>query len=266
MDIQKRLQEHLEETLSKLPQGQDWFVICLQGSQNYGIADEESDIDSKLLLVPSLQEVALNKKPASHTYIMDNDEHCDAKDVREYFKIFRKSNINFVEILFTDYWIANEKYLDLWLELRERAEELARYNPYAAVSCMKGMAAEKLHALCHEYPSRMHVIEKYGYDAKQLSHLVRIRYFLDAYIAGEPYADCIYPKDEEIRYRLLELKRNGLHLTKHCAESLANDVFDYIKGKADTFRQFNADNPDQELDEFLNDIVLRLLERSWKEE
>lgn len=263
--IMNRLQEHLESVLNEHPV--NWFVICLQGSQNYGLADEESDIDSKLLVIPSLKELTLNTKTLNKVHIMeDNDEHCDIKDVREYFKIFRKSNINFVEILFTDYWIVNEKYQDLWLDLRRHAEDLARYNPYAAVSCMKGMASEKLHALCHEYPSRMPWIEKYGFDPKQLSHLFRIKYFVDAYIAGLPYRDCIYLKDSEKRERLLDVKRTGLNLTLSCAKELAEDCFETISKTINEFRQVNLNKPDKELDKYLDDLLYDLISRSLYEE
>lgn len=257
-EIMDRLSEHLHSALASRPDC-DWFVICLQGSQNYGLADEDSDIDSKLLTMPSMRELVLNEKPLNKVHIMENDEHCDMKDVREYFKIFRKSNINFVEILFTDYWIANEKYMHIWLDLRAHAEELARYNPYAAVSCMKGMASEKLHALCHEYPSRMEWIHQYGYDPKQLSHLVRIKYFIDRYVAGESYADCIYLKDTELRERLMQIKRTGLNLTKDCAVELAEDTFECIRRQADTFRQYNVNRPDEKLDEYLNNMLYDLI-------
>ena len=131
---------------------------------------------------------------------MDNDEHVDCKDTRDYFKVFRKSNINFVEILFSDYWIANPKYQDLWLELRARNEELARINPYAAVSCMKGMASEKKHALCHEYPSRMPWIEKYGYDPKQLHHIIRLNRLINEVFCWDiPFGEALEINDERVK-------------------------------------------------------------------
>lgn len=262
--IMGRLKEHLESALAVKPC--DWFVICLQGSHNYGMDDQESDIDSKMLTLPSLREIVLNEKPLNYVHIMENNEHVDMKDVREYFKIFRKSNINFVEILFTDYWIVNEKYQHIWLDLRSNAEELARYNPYAAVSCMKGMASEKMHALCHEYPSRMPWIEKYGFDPKQLSHLARIKYFLDNYIEGEPYADCIYLKDAELRERLVQIKRTGLSLTKTCAVELAEDIYQYIEAKADAFRAENPNEPDEDLDNYLNEVLYELVSLAIKGE
>ncbi len=267
MDINKRLHEHLLHAIDTYKK--DWFVICVQGSQNYGMDDEESDLDSKLLLLPSLEDLVLNKPAITHTLEMpDNQEHIDCKDVRDYFKIFRKSNINFVEILFTDYWIVNNKYYDLWAELRNRAEELARINPYAAVSCMKGMANEKRHALCHEYPSRMKYIEKFGYDPKQLSHLCRISYFLKWYIEGKPYKDCIYPDTKWIRDWLIACKRNGWGLSKEDAEAKADEVLEGIIYMADEFRNRPGieNKNDPELDQFLNDVLYKLISRNLKAE
>ena len=265
IDINNRMHEHLLYALDVYDK--DWFVICLQGSQNYGLADESSDIDTKLLLIPSLDDLVLNKQAISHTLEMpDNQEHVDCKDVRDYFKIFRKSNINFVEILFTDYWVVNHKYYDLWAELRSRAEELARINPYAAVSCMKGMASEKLNALCHEYPSRMHWIEKYGYDPKQLSHLLRIEYFIQEYVDYIRYEDCIYPKDSEFRKYLMNVKRGNLNLSKEEAVELGQKTFDHIAQIANQYRTFNKNENDPELDEFLNNILYKLISRSLKEQ
>lgn len=261
--INNRLREHLayfKETYS-----QDWFVIALQGSQNYGIADEESDIDSKILVIPQLEDIIFNRKPISNTLEMpDNNEHVDCKDIREYFKIFRKSNINFVEILFTDYWIVNNQYQDLWLTLRQNAEELARMNRFAAVSCMGGMAHEKFKAMTHEYPSRMHMIEKFGYDPKQLSHLVRIFYFVQMYINNTPYIDCIYPKDESIRNFLLQLKRDGNGLDKQSAIDYASTIVDAIDTIVTKFRLDHYNHMDEEMDELLNNVLYDTMRRSLK--
>lgn len=264
LDIDKRLHEHLLYALNIY--NKDWFVICLQGSQNYGVADEDSDIDSKLLLIPNLEDLVLNKSAISHTLEMpDNQEHVDCKDIRDYFKIFRKSNINFVEILFTDYWIINHKYYDLWAELRRRAEDLARINPYAAVSCMKGMAHEKRKALTHEYPSRIHMIEKFGYDPKQLSHLIRIHYFIQMYTEGLKYEECIRPKDKEFLRYLLEIKRDGVDSLEE-AIKIADYTVEAIDRIANEYRAIHPNKNNEELDNLLNDILYKVITRSLKEQ
>lgn len=264
-DIDVRLHEHICYALDIYDK--DWFVICLQGSQNYGMADENSDIDSKLLLIPSLDDLVFNKRAVSHTIEMpDNQEHIDCKDIREYFKIFRKSNINFVEILFTDYWIVNHRYYDLWAELCMNAEKLARINPYAAVKCMQGMALEKRHALCHEYPSRMEYIEEFGYDPKQLSHLARINYFIKWYTENKPYKECIYPTSEYIRNWLLCGKRNGWGLTKEEAQERADQFVENINEFANGYIKYNKNEMDKEADEILDKILYEVITRSLKEQ
>ena len=47
IDINKRLHEHALYAIDEY--NKDWFVICVQGSQSYGMSDEESDLDSKYL-------------------------------------------------------------------------------------------------------------------------------------------------------------------------------------------------------------------------
>lgn len=261
--IKKRLSEHLEVVLQTLPAGYDWFVICLQGSQNYGLADDTSDIDSKLMIIPSFEAIVRNDKPISRTEIIPNsEEHCDIKDVREYFKIFRKSNINFVEILFTKYYIVNPRYEVYWNMLLENNEALARINPYAAVSCMKGMAMEKRKALCHPYPSRKYWIDKFGYDPKQLSHLIRIHSFIVKYVNGNSYADCI---DESANSYLLKIKRGKIYLSKEAAEVLADSTMDLITDLADTYREDLLNQCDPELNELLDNIMCKLIADSLKE-
>lgn len=147
-DIQRRVEEHLAIFQEKHP-NIDWFVCCAQGSMNYDLFDENSDVDTKILTLPSLEEIVVDKKPLNYTLVIDDgtDEHCDVKDVRNYFKTFRKQNINFVEILYTPYWVVNPKYKDIWFEMLAVREKLVHMNRYAAVSCIVGMAREKYHKM-----------------------------------------------------------------------------------------------------------------------
>ena len=248
--IINRLQEHLEESLSAY-NNPDWFVICLQGSQNYNLADEESDIDTKLLIFPNFEDLVFNKPAISHTYIMENNEHCDVKDVREYFKIFRKQNINFVEILFTDYYIVNPKYANEWKDLRRWREEIACYNKYQALKCMLGMASEKMHALTHEYPSRLYWIEKYGYDPKQASHLFRIKVFIKDYIEGKKS----YKQMLNAPKICLDIKRNGLETERETAEEICRKWYQECRDMVNEW----CNNHEQEINQLAESVLHRIL-------
>lgn len=55
----------------------------LYGSQNYGLATADSDIDTKSIVIPNFHTLVMSKKPFSKTYILDNNEHAEVNDVRE---------------------------------------------------------------------------------------------------------------------------------------------------------------------------------------
>ena len=58
--IMKRVREHYDEALEYFPE--DKIVgVFLQGSQNYGLDYEDSDVDTKLITVPSFREICLNE-------------------------------------------------------------------------------------------------------------------------------------------------------------------------------------------------------------
>ena len=91
-------------------------------------------------------------------------------------------------------------------------------------------------------------------------------YFLKWYIEGKSYQDCIYPEKKWIRDWLLECKRNGWGLSKEEAIEKADEILENIDLMADNYRAIHGNKNDKELDNFLNDILYRLISRALKEE
>ncbi len=191
--IMERVREHYEEALTLFPENRI-VGIFLQGSQNYGMDYEDSDIDTKCIVVPSWDDICFNHKPVSTTHIRENNEHIDLKDIRLMFQTFRKQNLNFIEILFTKYKVLNPVYEEMWEDLIMNNEKVASYDPVGAVKTMKGIAMEKYHAMEHRYPAKADIIDAWGYDPKQLHHLIRVQEYIHRYIEGEKYADCLISK------------------------------------------------------------------------
>ena len=256
-----RLAEHLEE--SKRNARGDWFAICLQGSQNYGLSDEGGDIDGKLLALPCFEDVAPNRQAVSRTHVTGNGEHCDVKGIRERFKTFREQNVSFVEILFTERHLFDHDCADLWMELLRRREEIARYRPGRAVKRMKGMAHEKPNALTRECPSRMPWIERYGYDPKQLSRILRLDIMIDRYVAGAPYGEC---SDMSGRPELLRVKRDGDGMTAAEATETAQEACRRISSKADAFCEERGLRTDESVDALLDGILFEAVSRAFRKE
>lgn len=207
MNVQKRVTEHalyVDATVKNHTR----FFTALQGSQNYGLHDEFSDVDTKSLMVPTFESLVFARKRLSQTLeVAPTVEHADVKDVREMFSCFLKQNVNFLEILFTPYVDVPKEYEHLYQRLYTMRESIAHYNPYQALRTMCGMAYEKYHAFNHPYPSAMEKLEQFGYDPKQLSHMLRMKDFVFRYVNGESYEACLVPSDPDY---LLAVKR-GLH-------------------------------------------------------
>lgn len=235
--------------------------IFLQGSQNYGLDYEDSDIDTKLIVCPSFRDIAMNRQPVSTTHFRANDEHIDFKDIRLYMQTFCKQNLNFLEILFTPYNIINFAYIDEWKRLIDAREEIAHMNPVRAVKSMQGVAKEKYHAMCHEYPKRMPMIEKFGYDPKQLHHLCRIKDFTSRYIAGVPYAECMIPLEGEY---LVDVKR-GCH-TLDEAKELADSTIAAIDSQVEEFLAGKKEEEDEAMRELLDDVQYNIMKAAISKE
>ena len=261
--IMSRLREHYDESLKYFKEEQ--IVGCfLQGSQNYQLDYEGSDIDTKLIVVPSFKDICLNKKPVSTTHVRANEEHTDWKDVRLYMETFRKQNLNFLEILFTDFYIINPIYAEQWNRLVQYREQIARMNKHRAVKSMKGIAMEKYHAMEHRYPAKVDIIDKYGYDGKQVSHLDRVDDYLERYISGVAYKDCLIPCPSRRRrmwdYKMLD------RIPLEQARIEAKEILDHVVEMAD---EFCSKVPDQECEvmrDLLEDVSYQIMKISVEKE
>lgn len=244
----------------------EMFALVLQGSQNYGLdiytEDYKSDIDTKVLIIPSLEDVVMNKKPVSTTHVLSNNEHLDIKDIRLYFDNFKKQNINFIEILFSKFCIVNPQYKDLWEELVAGREDIAHYNTNQALRCMAGMSMEKKKALCHPYPSLIDKIEKYGYDGKQLHHIIRMYDFIMAYtLDGNKYENCLtfLPHREE----MMKAKLNEYTLEE------AIELADYYDNATNYIKNTNLKENDEinlSAIDLLNKIQYNVIKRKLRKD
>lgn len=237
--IFKRLEEHYTYMKQFYPEDQI-LGIFLYGSQNYGTDTENSDIDTKLILVPNLKEVCFSM-PVSKEYHMENDEHCEVKDIREIIKNFRKQNINFIEILYTKYCIINPKYAELWKKLILIKENISHYDVTKCVHSISGQAE--------------HTLKQNPEDNKKISNGLRLFFFLNNYLAGKKYQDCLVLPFEERQY-LKQLKNNEVKYDKDI-----NNLIDFFaKMKNESYPDIF---PKDSIDEAMEYIVLQMIKLNF---
>ncbi len=239
------MREHYKDALAQYPEYRI-IGVFYQGSGNYGLDYEGSDVDTKCVIAPSLKELA-ESRMTSNTYIRENDEHIDFKDVRAMLETFRKSNLNFLEILYTKYYIINPIYEEEWNKLVKARDSIVAMNLPLLIKSMKGIASEKYHALEHRYPSRIEWLDKFGYDPKQLHHLFRIKEFMYRWINGESFERCLVSIEPEW---LVDVKKGKYNL---------EDARRYGKGSID-FIQMMYENYLKVCPNEINEAIYKLFD------
>lgn len=174
-DISVALLEHYNKAKEKFPHT-TILGIFLYGSQNYNIATEESDVDTIAILIPSFEDLVL-ETPISKEIRFKNGEHCVAKDIREIVKQWKKQSLNFLEILFTDYYIINPTFQEEWNEFLKEKEFIARMDLDKAIKAIYGQAK--------------HTYLQDKTDKKKQANALRMFFFLQDLILWKPYKDCL---------------------------------------------------------------------------
>ena len=261
--IMKRVQEHYDYLQSL---GYEVVCVCLQGSQNYGLdeySDEYmSDIDTKAIVLPPLDDFIAASPPVSTVIIMDNNEHAEVKDIRTMFEMFKKENISYIELLFTDFKIINPEWAEFIEPLFANRELISKYNRNQFLRCIAGMAKEKRKALCHPYPNLIEKIEKYGYDGKQLHHCVRLYNFIKRFIYGESLDICYKIKEPMQHTILMNYKKQKDAYGGELSKEHAIEICDYYVaeiGKIKDAALTEKEVLDKDAEKLLSRILLRII-------
>lgn len=211
--------------------------IFLYGSQNYGTSTKDSDVDAKVILIPSFKDLCCKKEWHSKEIIQENGEHIIIKDIRDFVANLRKQNINFVEVLFTEYCIVNEKYKDIWNEcFVNHKETIARYNVGRAVTSILGQARHTL------------MQSNEGKDSKKLYNVMRLCDFLDLYVAGNDYIDCLKVQDRE---KMLMIKEG-------ITSEEGYNLFLKLNSRLDNFQEIKS-NSIEKTNQLLDNSVMKVI-------
>lgn len=170
-DVMARVKKHYDSAVRHY--GEEAVLgVFLYGSWNYNTNTENSDVDTKCILVPNLFHLAIKPYEVKHLHI--DEEVCECMSIMHMVANWKKQNINFVEILFTDYCIINPLYQEVWSTWLTVAnkESIARYDIKAAVLSMSHQA--------------IHTMKQDPTDLKKIMNGARIANSLTKLVT-EPY-------------------------------------------------------------------------------
>ena len=213
--MMRNITDELKKQYKDLSEKYDVLGVFLYGSQNYGCDMQDSDIDTKAIIVPSLDDLIF-RKPISKTVKMDVGE-CDVKDIREMFHMWKKQNVNFLEILFTDYFYVTPRYESHFKNISALKGRIIRYDEKHAVDCILGLFNRELKRLFREDDPD---VIRYGYRRKSYCNVLRLCDAMERYTMGESdYKRIIStPEHKQYKTRVLPIemvKRNVEVITRN---------------------------------------------------
>lgn len=236
-DIFKTL-SHYKDVLEE--QGYTVLYIGLYGSQNYNLDDEQSDIDCKAIILPTLHDIIF-RKTTSKVIECENGS-IDVKDLITFYNVIKKGNFSYIEAIDTEYSIGDKYLKDLFKQIRPNLKSIL------------GAMYEKRKALTHEYPSKHEEFEKWGFDPKQYHHIIRLSHLLQHNNGGFSYI--VY--DESLGKDMIEIKRNAVGYTKEFVEKDSDKIIERSK------KMIPDDYKYEDID--LSDEIGRYIEKEIKKE
>lgn len=254
-NIYNSVYTHYKECKSQYGES-NMFVTMLYGSQNYNLDTPNSDVDTKTMIFPSINDVILGRKMVSTDKVMPDGSLSNVKDYRAMFGNYLKGNINFVETLFTDFYVVTPKYMGFFDRLLSQRDLIANCQPLKLVHMAAGMANQKYVAMEKPFESKKEVLERYGYDFKQLLHLARLDIFIKKYCNTGDFGACLVPCDKD-REWLKGLKTNPISLSdaRQLKEETMNKINATLKW-ADS--NLPLDKNKKEAQEFLDNLAVDL--------
>ena len=241
-EIERAIKEHKQVILSYGIKEENLLGVFLYGSQNYGTATENSDVDTKAIVIPTFDELVF-ERPLSKTLHLSNGEVCEVKDIREMVNNFRKQNINFIELLYTEYKWINPKYIDIWNKyFVEQREKISHYDRNKCV-----------HSISHQ---ALHTIKQNRNDGKKISNGFRLKEFLSLYTCGFEYADCLVPIGK-FKEKIMNLKTGKLVYTEEEIDNLINYFEEMLKKDFPTREKLQ-----QEVDKNFYEAIIKIIKEN----
>ena len=212
--------------------------------------DEQSDIDVKAIILPTLHDIIF-RKVTSITVECENG-NIDVKDIITFYDVIKKGNFSYVEAIDTEYFIGDKYIKELFKRFRPNLKSIL------------GAMYEKRKALTHEYPSKHSEFEKWGFDPKQHHHILRLYDLLEYNLkSNDTKSYLTYEDDSARRKELINYKRNNNNIALSIIEQDSDDFINRARELIDYNFSYEYINIDNEINEYIEtNIKLELLKPS----
>lgn len=231
---------------------------ALVGSHNYNLNTPTSDKDYKVFVLPTFDDL-YHGKSFNVDYIGETEDF-SIHDIRKCSSLWFKSNVNFVEVLFSSEFSINddldEESKKLVKELYNMRDDIAKMNLKFLYDACVGMHFNKLRLLEKGTKGTAHLVESFSYDTKQAMQAWRILDFLRAFSDTNfnDFKSAIwYSEDNNKRKFMLDIKEGKFTLNEY--KEIISDTL------ADVEENFKPKYKSQPIDNETNNKVIEILKQ-----
>lgn len=207
-------------------ENRQWLFKALVGSHNYNLNTETSDKDYKVFVLPTFDDLYYGEKVSKSK--TSDTEDISIHDIRMLTKMLYKSNVNFIEVLFSKEFVFNTELAltyghDFVRDLLNDREEYAKMNlPYLWDACM-GMYYQNRSKMAYVIINET-TEDSRMFDSKKAMTAYRILDFLERYAVfsisdvEEPFKEAIYYNADD--------KEKLMYIKNEATMSEVNDLLD----------------------------------------
>ena len=244
-NVQERLAAHYAKACEHYGE-ENILGVFLYGSWNYGTNLPDSDVDTKCILIPDLYHLAIKPYEVKHLHV--DDEVCECMTIQHMVDNWKKQNINFLEILYTGYYIVNPKFIPEWFDfIAEWREALAHYDVKKAILSMGNQA--------------LHTYKQDPTDFKKQMNTMRIYMSLFDLITGSDYWSCI-SFDGVQQHQLQMIRAEGCpKMSMQYALDGLHYFIDHVDDVTKTYHSKHGEYGKTAIDEACNDLILSLIKK-----
>lgn len=226
---------------------------ALVGSHNYSLNIENSDKDYKVFVLPNFEDLYEGTFYSHNTTSLTED--LEFHDIRKCTNLWYKSNINYLEVLFSEEFIIgtelNARSRDIINELLSMRDEIAKMNlPYLYNACI-GQCLQTGKKVMTKY------LANRGFDSKQASTCIRLLLFLIRFANSNfnDFKSSIYYKNGNNRNLILIVKKGEISYEEF--QTLSSLLFDMVEKEIKPLymeKSFNIETKNR-IKELLHELV-----------
>ena len=229
----------------------DYVFKILVGSRNYNLNDETSDYDYKKFLLPTFRQL-IEGKNLNKNFISEKED-IETKSLLDLPSLLYKANPAYLELLFSQdvkfgFFKGNHGLYD---KLISKNEDIVRMNLPKLYQSTLGTIGQKKKMLFNGTSGTQHLVDKYGYDSKQLLHLTRLSDLLISY-ADNNFTDytrsLVYIKED--RGFMLDIKNGSIPVS---------DVINFADKQILKVEKLKDKYMSNEVNEILNEYIKELI-------